>query len=133
MAGSSASLPCPLASLVPGDKVRLVLWFKGSQEKPVYTLDARGNNNSIMLSISSSVSSEVSLEDGRHWSDDKILEGRAYFRTSLSPGRLLLDTVRLSDGGDYICRVDFKLQPTTITMVNLTVNSRKHSLNISDI
>ena len=42
MAGSSASLPCNLTSSVPGDSVRLVLWFKGTEEKPIYTLDARG-------------------------------------------------------------------------------------------
>ena len=108
-AGSSSSLPCPLSSPVAGDKVRLVLWFKGEQDKPIYTLDAR----------------EVSLEDGRHWSDDKVLEGRAFFRSSLSPGRFLLDTVKPSDAGTYTCRVDFKIQPTAITNVNLTVNSKK--------
>ena len=109
MSGSSASLPCPLSSPVPGDQVRLVLWFKGEQDKPIYTLDAR----------------EVSLEDGRHWSDDKVLQGRAFFRSSMSPGRLLLDTVKLSDAGTYICRVDFKIQPTAITNIKLTVNSKK--------
>ena len=86
-----------------------MLWFKGEQDKPIYTLDAR----------------EVSLEDGRHWSDDKVLEGRAFFRSSLSPGRLLIDTVKLSDAGTYTCRVDFKIQPTAITLVNLTVNCKK--------
>ena len=69
----------------------------------------------------------MSLEDGRHWSDDKVLEGRAFFRSSLSPGRLLLDSVKLADAGIYTCRVDFRIQPTAITHVNLTVNSKQLS------
>ena len=42
MAGSSAALPCSLKSSVPHDSVRLVLWFKEMEEKPIYTVDARG-------------------------------------------------------------------------------------------
>ena len=43
MSGLAASLPCSLKSSVPDDKVRLVLWFKDAEEKPIYTLDARGD------------------------------------------------------------------------------------------
>ena len=42
MLGSTTSLPCNLKSSHEGDKVRLVLWFKEKEEKPIYTLDARG-------------------------------------------------------------------------------------------
>lgn len=116
MAGSSASLPCNLTSSVPGDSVRLVLWFKGMEEKPIYTLDAR----------------DKTLEEARHWSDDKVLEGRAFFRSSLSPGRLMIDSVKLYDDGTYKCRVDFKIQPTTISHVNLTVNTPPEKPTIYD-
>ena len=63
------------------------------------------------------------LEEARHWSDDKVLEGRAFFRSSIHPGRLVIDNVKPFDAGIYKCRVDFKIQPTTISHVNLTVNS----------
>ena len=63
------------------------------------------------------------LEEARHWSDDKVLEGRAFFRSSVQPGRLVIDNVKPFDAGIYKCRVDFKIQPTTISHVNLTVNS----------
>ena len=41
MAGGPASLPCSLATEAE-DSVRLVLWFRNADEKPIYTLDARG-------------------------------------------------------------------------------------------
>ena len=41
MAGGPASLPCSLATEAE-DSVRLVLWFRNTDEKPIYTLDARG-------------------------------------------------------------------------------------------
>ena len=41
MAGGPASLPCSLATEAE-DSVRLVLWFRSTDEKPIYTLDARG-------------------------------------------------------------------------------------------
>ena len=63
------------------------------------------------------------LENARHWSDDKKLEGRGFFRSTVSPGRLVIDNVKHLDGGMYKCRVDFQHQPTTISHVNLTVNS----------
>ena len=68
--------------------------------------------------------SDDNLEDARHWSDDKKLEGRGYFRSSVRPGRLVIDNVKPFDAGIYKCRVDFMIQPTTISHVNLTVNSK---------
>jgi hypothetical protein len=42
-AGSTIKLPFHLSSPFPGDSVRLILWFKDSAVKPVYSVDARGN------------------------------------------------------------------------------------------
>ena len=49
--------------------------------------------------------------------------GRAFYTASHSPGRLVLDQVQPGDQATYTCRVDFKLAPTTISLVNLTVQS----------
>jgi hypothetical protein len=35
--------------------------------------------------------------NARHWSDDKVLEGRAFFRGEQNPGRLVLDSVNAAD------------------------------------
>ena len=49
--------------------------------------------------------------------------GRAFYTASHSPGRLVIDGVQPGDQATYTCRVDFKLAPTTISLVNLTVQS----------
>ena len=42
MMDSSVSLPCNMTSNIPGDSVRLVLWFREDKMTPVYSLDSRG-------------------------------------------------------------------------------------------
>ena len=42
MMDSSVSLPCNMTSNIPGDAVRLVLWFREDKQTPVYSLDSRG-------------------------------------------------------------------------------------------
>ena len=42
MVDSSVSLPCNMTSNIPGDSVRLVLWFREDKMTPVYSLDSRG-------------------------------------------------------------------------------------------
>ena len=41
--------------------------------------------------------------DARHWSDENILGGRAFFRGDQNPARLVLDNVTPVDGGVYRC------------------------------
>ena len=67
---------------------------------------------------------EKSLAEARHWSDDTVFEGRAFYQASHNPGRLVIDGVQTDDEGLYKCRVDFKVQPTTISQVKLKVNSK---------
>ena len=62
-----------------------------------------------------------SHDEARHWSDDKTLGGRAFFRGDHFPGRLVLDNVKSTDRATYKCRVDFRKAPTRISSVNLEV------------
>ena len=64
---------------------------------------------------------DKSFDEARHWSDDKVLTGRAFFRGDHDPGRLILDNVSGKDQGVYKCRVDFRKAPTRISNVNLNV------------
>ena len=53
MVDSSVSLPCNMTSNIPGDAVRLVLWFREDKQTPVYSLDSRGRSWLIISSITS--------------------------------------------------------------------------------
>lgn len=105
VARSSVELPCNLTSPLDDDTVRLVLWFKNDSAKPIYTYDTRGK----------------SYLSARHWSDDGVLEGRAFFRGDNNPGRLVLDNISPADEGLYKCRVDFAVAPTRISNILLDV------------
>lgn len=59
--------------------------------------------------------------DARHWSDENVLGGRAFFRGDQDPARLVLDNVQQADGGVYRCRVDFYRAPTTIESMMLDI------------
>lgn len=100
-------MPCNLTAPNYGDKVRLVLWFKNDSKQPIYTYDTRGEAKNY--------------DEARHWSDDKVLSGRAFFLGDHNPGRLRLEDVGGRDQGVYKCRVDFRKAPTRISNVNLNV------------
>ncbi|KAF5301916.1 hypothetical protein FQA39_LY10571 [Lamprigera yunnana] len=99
--------------------MHIVIWYKeGIKTKPlpIYTFDSR----------------DKQLKLGKHWSDENILGGRAYFRYQDEPAKLTLDSVKESDGGIYQCRVDFRQTPTRNVKVNLTVIISPEKLSILD-
>ncbi|XP_050731413.1 hemicentin-1-like isoform X2 [Eriocheir sinensis] len=109
-----ARLPCDVTSVVAEDRVVLILWYRGTTGTPIYSFDSRGKT----------------VEEGKHWHDDAVLEQRAYFH--LLPGstwggpsapgaHLELFPVLDSDQESYRCRVDYLLSPTKNTIVNFTV------------
>ena len=54
--------------------------------------------------------------------------GRAYFNLHNRPAFLHIDPIRLTDAGDYRCRVDFKKARTVNTVISLKVIGNSHSL-----
>uniref|UniRef100_A0A146KNR1 Nephrin n=3 Tax=Lygus hesperus TaxID=30085 RepID=A0A146KNR1_LYGHE len=74
----------------------------------------------------------MSVETGRHWSDDSSMGGRAFFQSNTNPARLTIDGIRDSDSGSYRCRVDFRKSPTRNTKVNLTIVLPPEQLSVID-
>ncbi|XP_042217603.1 nephrin-like [Homarus americanus] len=114
MVSERARLPCDVTSALTNDRVVLILWYRGSTGTPIYSFDARG----------------TTIHDGKHWSDERLLEKRAYFELlssntwsgSTAPGaHLELFPVQDRDQATYRCRVDYQLSPTKNTIVNFTV------------
>nr|XP_053649962.1 hemicentin-2-like [Cherax quadricarinatus] len=102
--GGSAALPCDV-SHPPEDSILLLLWFRDHRTTPIYRLDERW----------------LGRGKERHWSDEEELGARAVLEVASSPALLRVSTLTLDDQGLYTCRVDFKMQPTKTTRVNLTV------------
>ncbi|XP_071525087.1 uncharacterized protein [Panulirus ornatus] len=108
--GGSAALPCDV-SHPPSDSIYLLLWFRDPLTTPIYRLDERS-------------------EEENHWWDEDQLGTRASLKVRSSPALLHIASLTRTDQGLYTCRVDFKLQPTKTTRVNLTVIVPPESVEI---
>ncbi|GFY70911.1 ig-like domain-containing protein [Trichonephila inaurata madagascariensis] len=98
------ALPCDISPPSADDSVVLILWYKGEDPAPIYTLDARRGT----------------VEQARQ-SASTHLENRAYFNMINRPAFLQLDPVQEEDAGEYRCRVDFRKARTVNTVITLKV------------
>ncbi|XP_044013453.1 nephrin-like [Aphidius gifuensis] len=103
--GHQVKLPCNIQSR-KGDKVDMVMWFKGEGTAPIYRFDVRGSRQ---------------FSSARLWSAKEVLGGRAYFMATSTPAHLSIDRLEYTDQGIYRCRVDFNDSPTEHQNVNLIV------------
>ncbi|XP_037810114.1 putative uncharacterized protein DDB_G0282133 isoform X3 [Lucilia sericata] len=94
----------------------MVLWFRESAGKPLYSFDVRGRP----------------FEKALYWSDTNSFGPRAYFVTSKQPAKLQVDNIQLDDEGVYRCRVDFQNSPTRNHRINLTVIVPPHQILVYD-
>ncbi|XP_061384516.1 protein turtle homolog B-like isoform X2 [Danaus plexippus] len=114
--GRTASLPCDLTPDTNEDRVYMVLWFRKSGGKPIYSFDVRGR----------------SFNKALQWSDPGAFGPRAYFVTVARPAALTLSSVQLDDEGTYRCRVDFKNSPTRNFQIRLIVIVPPHQMLLYD-
>ncbi|XP_058813895.1 serine-rich adhesin for platelets isoform X2 [Topomyia yanbarensis] len=114
--GRTATLPCDITPDEVNDRVYMVLWFRESAGKPLYSYDVRGRQYSKAL----------------YWSETAAFGPRAYFVTVSKPAALTVDNIQLDDEGVYRCRVDFQNSPTRNHRINLTVTVPPHQILVYD-
>ncbi|XP_063866990.1 hemicentin-1-like [Scylla paramamosain] len=107
--GRSSDLPCYLNPRTPGDRPKLILWYKRGIRTPVFTYDGR----------------EPQLQSGTH-------EAVGALTLSGGAATLTLTSVGEDSGGLYECRVDFFKSPTHTSLVNLTIIEPPRSVEVLD-
>ncbi|RWS23969.1 protein turtle B-like protein [Leptotrombidium deliense] len=110
------ALPCDITPPTSDDSVALILWYKDDALAPIYTLDARKGD----------------LDQARTLTAPS-LDARAYFNLNNRPAFLQIDPIRLTDAGDYRCRVDFKKARTVNTVISLKVIVPPEEPQISNV
>ncbi|OXA60409.1 Tyrosine-protein phosphatase 4 [Folsomia candida] len=103
--GKRTDMTCDISSNRRDDSVYMVLWFRGDESIPIYSLDVRGKHFSA----------------AKHWSADVPFGKRGHFQTTSEPARLIVEPVKVEDQGVYRCRVDFRNSPSRESRLNLTV------------
>lgn len=128
MVRGKVALPCDITPPAQDDTVALILWYKDDALTPIFTLDSRKG----LLDQARTLT--ASALDGQFLCicpclcrfllltpASAPLAGRAYFNVHNRPAFLHVDPIRLSDAGDYRCRVDFKKARTVNTVISLKV------------
>ncbi|ETN61507.1 hypothetical protein AND_006832 [Anopheles darlingi] len=156
--GRTASLPCDIEPEETNDRVYMVLWFRESAGKPLYSITSvlsLGLYSPYKLQAWQSIATSSrsnSLVDGAdgmttassydvrgrqfskalYWSETSAFGPRAFFMTVAKPAALTVDNIQLDDEGVYRCRVDFQNSPTRNHRINLTVTVPPHQILVYD-
>ncbi|KAI2803114.1 hypothetical protein BLOT_007237 [Blomia tropicalis] len=102
--GSRSVLPCDVTR-PHNDTIDLILWFRGADEKALYSIDARRAST---------------MQRAKHFSGDEI-GARAYIDTTTRPNGLIIESVKAEDAGEYKCRIDFRKSRSEYRSVQLNV------------
>ncbi|XP_045127549.1 uncharacterized protein LOC123514035 isoform X2 [Portunus trituberculatus] len=108
VAGRSVDLPCYLRPRTPGDRPKLVLWYKEAHSSPLVSHDTRNG----LPPGDSALDLSVGLGRGR---------GEGALRVGRGSATLTYYNVTPEHAGLYECRVDFYTSPANTNYVNLTV------------
>ncbi|KAF7281767.1 hypothetical protein GWI33_004282 [Rhynchophorus ferrugineus] len=116
--GHDAELPCDVTPAFPGDRVKMIFWYKDTIGMPLYSLDAR----------------EEPLSKASHFAISDDIGRRSYFIADEEnfTTKLRIQNVNSNDQGLFRCRVDFVNSPTRNFQVNLTLIDQPSSPQIFD-
>ncbi|XP_071530325.1 B-cell receptor CD22-like isoform X2 [Panulirus ornatus] len=109
VAGRASDLPCYLNPRTPGDRPKLILWYKRGTRTPVFSYDGRAPQ----------------LQSSIH-------EAGGALTVSRDAATLTIKNVGVDAAGVYECRVDFFKSPTHTSLVNLTIIEPPKSVEVAD-
>lgn len=126
-------LPCYVRPLGPADSISLVLWYRGEDISgtPIYSVDARHTHFEKAQHFASKPYQERQLMNFTLTTLDAETSSNSTSSTltktsSASTAHLYLMPVEESDAGLYWCRVDYKYERTTISIVTVNVIGEFH-------
>ncbi|XP_063590263.1 hemicentin-2-like [Penaeus indicus] len=111
VSGRSSDLPCYFTPRIPGDRPKLILWYKESMKSPLFSHD-------------NTRAPEEQTEQHQ--------EGGGVLTVTLGSATLTYQNVTPQHAGMYECRVDFYQSPAHTNLVNFSVVELPTSVQIID-
>ncbi|XP_050706563.1 basal cell adhesion molecule-like, partial [Eriocheir sinensis] len=109
VSGRSCDLPCYLKPRTPGDRPKLILWYKKGQRAPVFSYDGRVPQ----------LLKDIRAEGG-------------VLTVTREAATLTFESLTLAHAGLYECRVEFFRSPTHTSLVNLTLVEPPRVVEVRD-
>ncbi|KAH9529269.1 hypothetical protein DERF_003160 [Dermatophagoides farinae] len=104
--GDSISLPCNITKQEWNQNlISLIVWYRSkNQGIPIYSIDTRTQQQRLRHQIMPE------------------LNGRVHMDFQTDPPVLNINDVQIDDGGDYRCRVDYRMNRTKHFLIHLNVS-----------
>ena len=127
VAGNPLLLPCNTSNGASWtSQVTMVLFYKGVNGKPLFTMDRRNDQRNLSLPISSSgahhnysrLRAKPIVSPNRA---NLISSNSFYYDQALSTPVYFIESLRESDEGEYRCRIDYKQSRTRNYVIKLNV------------
>lgn len=105
----------------------MVLFYKGVNGKPLFTMDRRADQRNITLPISQSPNSHFNYprrnkqNSNSNRATNLISSNSFYYDQSLNTPVYFIESLRESDEGEFRCRIDYKQSRTRNYVIKLNV------------
>ena len=137
IAGRLVRLPCFVRPLGPSDSISLVLWYREDiSGTPIYIVDARYGIHKAQHFVSKPYQDRQMMNftlsplevDPETAGNSSSLSPSPTKPSSASTAHLYVMPVEESDAGLFLCRVDYRWERTTISIVTVNVIGEYHHL-----
>ncbi|XP_055949336.1 papilin-like [Argiope bruennichi] len=102
--GSQVTMVCKGVPSSPNDEILLFLWYKGDSAYPIHGVDRRKTSDAKSQIVSRGTDPRFTVQEDDHLT------------------ALTIHKVRKEDEGQYRCRIDYKVAPTTNRFMKLIIS-----------